>query len=122
MRRTILPLALLVALILFLTFRLAAETGFLADRLIKDPERAIPPGEGIVSPADGTVLYVRRFENGQVPLVIKQRAEIPIEELTRLDPPPRSGVVIGIYMNTYGVHVNRAPIAGKVQARQWYNG
>ena len=40
--------------------------------LMKDPERTIPPGNTIVLPADGTVLYVRRIENGVIPEVVKR--------------------------------------------------
>ncbi len=54
--------------------------------LVKDPERTVPPGNTIVSPADGTVLYVRRIENGVIPEVVKQGVTIPIAEHTKIDP------------------------------------
>ena len=53
----------------------------------RDPERKIPP-EGIVSPADGVVKFVEYRDNR---------------------------VRIGIFMNIYDVHVNRAPISGKIE-------
>ena len=52
----------------------------------RDPEREIPP-EGIVSPADGKVQF------------IEQKGNI---------------VRVGVFMNINDVHVNRAPISGKV--------
>ncbi len=53
----------------------------------RDPERAIPPGPVAVAPADGKVVLVR--EEGP---------------LTR----------VSIFLNIFDVHVNRAPIAGRV--------
>jgi phosphatidylserine decarboxylase len=53
----------------------------------RDPEREIPHGPVAVSPADGKVVSVRRK--------------------------PESSVVC-IFLNVFDVHVNRAPIAGKV--------
>jgi phosphatidylserine decarboxylase len=54
----------------------------------RDPERT-PEGEGILSPADGTVLQVVPLENG--------------------------GQRVDIFMSVFSVHVNRAPIAGAVR-------
>ncbi len=52
----------------------------------RDPEREIPP-EGIVSPADGKAQFIEQRENT---------------------------VRVGVFMNINDVHVNRAPISGKV--------
>lgn len=54
----------------------------------RDPEREIPPGDVVVSPADGKVLGVR--------------VESPA--LTR----------VAVFMNAFDVHVNRAPIGGRI--------
>lgn len=54
----------------------------------RDPDRKIPPGDVVVSPADGKVVSVRR--------------ESP--ERTR----------ISIFLNVFDVHVNRAPIGGRI--------
>lgn len=51
----------------------------------RDPAR--PTGEGIVSPADGTVSVVRE-ENGRLR--------------------------VGVFMSPFSVHVNRAPLGGRV--------
>jgi phosphatidylserine decarboxylase len=55
----------------------------------RDPDRAIPPGPVAVSPADGKVMAVREEAPG----------------LTR----------IGVFMNIFDVHVNRAPVAGTIK-------
>jgi phosphatidylserine decarboxylase len=53
----------------------------------RDPEREIPPGPVAVSPADGKVLLVR--------------SEGPV---TR----------VSVFMNIFDVHVNRAPVSGRI--------
>ncbi|MFB6361896.1 MAG: protein sorting system archaetidylserine decarboxylase [Halobacteriales archaeon] len=54
----------------------------------RDPERD-PPGQGVVSPADGTVSVIRN-EGGRIR--------------------------VGIFMNVDDVHVNRAPLGGAVES------
>jgi phosphatidylserine decarboxylase len=54
----------------------------------RDPEREIPAGDVVVSPADGKVLGVRAGSAG----------------LTR----------VSVFMNVFDVHVNRAPIGGRI--------
>jgi phosphatidylserine decarboxylase len=53
----------------------------------RDPERQVPPGPVAVSPGDGKVVLIRRGPDS-----------------TR----------VSIFLNVFDVHVNRAPIAGKV--------
>jgi len=65
----------------------------------RNPERVIPPGEKlVVSPADGRVV-----------------------EVTRLEQP--DGFVgpawrVAIFLSIFNVHINRAPVSGKVRAVQ----
>jgi phosphatidylserine decarboxylase len=66
----------------------------------RDPERAIPAGEGlVVSPADGVLL----------PVV---RASPPPELAMGAAPMTR----LSIFMNVFNVHVNRVPADGTVEA------
>jgi phosphatidylserine decarboxylase len=62
----------------------------------RDPERAIPNGAVVVSPADGKVVSIRN--------------DAP--ESTR----------ISIFLNLFDVHVNRSPIAGKISAVKYQRG
>src|SRR6202165_4070430 len=62
----------------------------------RDPDRGIPPGPVAVSPADGKVVAVK--------------AESP--SLTR----------ISIFLNIFDVHVNRAPIPGKITGVSYHKG
>lgn len=69
----------------------------------RDPERAIPSGEGvIVSPADGRVVGIETVD--RVPF---------------LDGPAQR---ISIFLSIFDVHINRAPIEGKVTWRQYNPG
>ena len=54
----------------------------------RDPNREIP-STGIVSPADGKVSVLRKESDGRVR--------------------------VGVFMNVYDVHVNRAPVSGYVK-------
>tara|TARA_A100001037_G_scaffold306085_1_gene349105 strand:+ start:22202 stop:22765 length:564 start_codon:yes stop_codon:yes gene_type:complete len=54
----------------------------------RDPERSIPK-KGVVSPADGKISIIREDVNGKVR--------------------------VGVFMNVYDVHVNRAPMPGYVK-------
>ena len=81
----------------------------------RDPER-IPPNKNgiIVSPADGFIRYVRKFEGGSIPEAIKGKSNISIKEIAKTDFIDNDGYIIGITMRILDVHVNRAPISGKV--------
>jgi phosphatidylserine decarboxylase len=66
----------------------------------RDPERR-PPEDGVLAPADGRVSVVREESgpNGETG---------PEDESER--------VRIGVFMNVTDVHVNRAPLGGRVEA------
>lgn len=87
----------------------------------RDPSREIADAAA-VSPADGFIAYVRRLEAGEVPLAIKRGRAIPLAELvgqeSGLEVAPGSWLV-GIFMTPVSVHVNRAPIAGRIAARRY---
>ncbi len=69
----------------------------------RDPERAVPAGEGLlVSAADGKVVNVLEVDE---PLYLKGR-----------------GLRIGVFLNVFNVHVNRAPGAGVVELVEYKPG
>ena len=107
------PFRWISALVWFLT--ISATFSLLAYRFYRDPER-IPPSDefAIVSPADGVVLYIRTSSEGMLPVSTKHGRDQPLVELTKTPLRGRDAVVIGIGMSFTDVHVNRAPISGKV--------
>lgn len=79
----------------------------------RDPPRTPPPEEGLVSPADGIVVYVRTAAPGEDVVVIKQGVRATIQDILRQDE-GEPKLVIGIFMSPLDVHYNRAPLAGTI--------
>lgn len=121
---SLLIVGLLVLSALALTLRLSVVTDHLYHAAVKDPERRAPEGSVIVAPADGRVLYVRRVTDGVIPYVVKRGVEVPIVEHLKTAParPFARGYLVGIYMNTQGVHINRMPNHGTVREQIVFNG
>ncbi len=80
----------------------------------RNPPRTVPPGENIVSPGDGTVVYVKAIEPGEEVLVIKQGVAARLKNIVREDMHAPK-ILIGIFMSPFNVHYNRSPIAGQVE-------
>ncbi len=75
---------------------------FFTLHFFRDPERVIPWQEGLaVSPADGKVI---RIETREDPLTGEYRE------------------CISIFMNVFNVHVNRAPVAGRIIDIRYFAG
>ncbi len=104
--RFLIPLGLLTALFLWLSWPIAAfiAGGFFLFVLnfFRDPERAIPPdANAVVSPADGKVV------------------EIVSETDPALSAPATR---VSIFLNVFNVHVNRVPIAGTIETVRYNKG
>jgi phosphatidylserine decarboxylase len=80
----------------------------------RNPPRVTPPGDHIVSPADGTVVYVKTVDPNEEVLVIKKGLAAGIRDIVREDMEAPK-ILIGIFMSPFNVHYNRAPISGKVE-------
>lgn len=88
-----------------------------------DPPRRIPPRATLVAPADGWVVYVRPVKAGRVPIAIKEGRSIALTEiLARAPKQLGDGILVGIFMTPMSVHVNRAPIAGRIVRRDYRPG
>ena len=69
----------------------------------RDPEREIPPGDDVVvAAADGVVVDILEIDENEV-LKTKCRR-------------------VGIFLSVFDVHVNRAPIGGKITYTQHHPG
>lgn len=73
-----------------------AGCGLFALYFFRDPDREIPPGPVCVAPADGRVVQVRAEPDGR----------------TR----------ISIFLSIFDVHVNRAPVSGRVLSMRYSPG
>jgi phosphatidylserine decarboxylase len=79
----------------------------------RNPPRAAPPGDGVLSPADGTVVYVKQVAPGEEVVSIKQGLAAGLKDIVREDL-AQPKLLIGVFMSPFDVHFNRAPIAGTV--------
>ncbi|HYR58378.1 MAG TPA: phosphatidylserine decarboxylase [Chthoniobacteraceae bacterium] len=69
----------------------------------RDPDRKVPPGDDIVvAAADGVVADIAEVQENEV---LKTRCKR-----------------VGIFLNVFDVHVNKAPIAGRITYRQHHPG
>ncbi len=69
----------------------------------RDPDRAVPPGEDVVvAAADGVVTDIEETEEAEF---LKTRCKR-----------------VGVFLSVFDVHVNKAPIAGRVAYRQHHRG
>jgi phosphatidylserine decarboxylase len=92
-------------------------------RFFRDPVRTAPAGDDlVVSPADGTVLYVKESIGGVIPAATKKGREYRLEELTKTKLRRSDGVILGIGLSMLDVHVNRAPISGRVSLQDRFPG
>jgi len=69
----------------------------------RNPERTPPSGAGVVvSPADGRIVYAGESPPGRYALVAGKR--------------------VSVFMSPFDVHVNRAPVAGRVASVRYLKG
>lgn len=89
----------------------------------RDPERTICDTQGaILSPADGTVIYVKRVTESEPPVSLKKGRSIPLDKFIGAAAVQKTGYLIGIFMHPTSVHVNRAPISGVVRGVEYTQG
>jgi phosphatidylserine decarboxylase len=112
-----------VLLIIAAVIAVALTALYLLNRFVwfyRDPVR-VPEATGdvLVSPADGQIVYIKRFEDGGV-YSEKLGRRIELTEIAELSQTKgRSGWVLGIYMSPFDVHYNYAPVAGNVTAQRY---
>ena len=83
----------------------------------RDPERQPPDLPNIIiSPADGWVREIKEIKSDETPIVDKKGHKITLKDITQFKVLYKynGGYLIGIYMSPFDVHVNRAPINGRV--------
>ncbi|MFX0202492.1 MAG: phosphatidylserine decarboxylase [Candidatus Hodarchaeota archaeon] len=84
-------------------------------RFYRDPERIHPDDEnGILAPADGRIIYIKKIEKGRIPFSEKNGKKFSLNDFVHCEVLPEGGHLIGIAMSYLDVHVNRAPMRGKI--------
>jgi phosphatidylserine decarboxylase len=107
------PLTLIVALVAAFVAAVASYLLWRHVWFFRNPRRTPPMEPGIVSPADGTVVYVRTVELGEEVVVIKKGIRATVKDILRQDV-DEPKIVIGIFMSPFDVHFNRAPVEASV--------
>ncbi len=103
-------LFLIVLIVFLLIFVLLF--GFYRIVFLRDPEREVPSGNNIVSPADGKVIKVIKLWNLDSVKIEKGLAG----RISSFVPENcKEGYLINIMMDIFNVHVQRAPIDGRVR-------
>lgn len=76
-------------------------------QFFRDPNRNVPADKGIVvAPADGRIL------KGKIDRIEQVDSDYPLMEYVLEE--NEKGILISTFMSPFDVHVNRAPISGKV--------
>ncbi len=112
------PLYIFLGILIIFIFLLTAL--YLMNRFVwfyRDPVRTTDAaGDVFISPADGQVVYIKKFTGGKV-VSTKLGRDIQLTELTDLKIPEHAdGWIIGIYMSPFDVHFNYAPAPGRIKS------
>jgi len=116
--------SLLLNLLLYFLVGLVVVTISFLIYFYRDPER-FPPQKSniIVSPADGKIVYVKKIDKGHVLSSVKGGKIISLKEIVWTeDVGASSGYIVGVFMSRFDVHVNRAPISGKIVKATYMKG
>ena len=81
------------------------------------PDRVVPEGSVVVSPANGDVIHIERVESNEVSFFKKDTENV----LTINDIEPPYNIVV-IEMDPSDVHVQRTPIAGEIIYQEHFDG
>ncbi len=108
--------ALTAALVVFAIYLLWRCAWF-----YRNPVRVQPSHEGVVSAADGTVVYVKKVEPGKPVISIKAGLAAKLADILHEDEDSPK-VLIGVFMSPFDVHYNRSPVSGSVEFVRHYVG
>lgn len=80
---------------------------------LRDPQRVIPSGDNIVSPADGRIMAIEEYDITKGETLSIPKGLFGEIQTSLADVAPK-GYIISIFMSPLDVHMNRAPIKGVI--------
>jgi phosphatidylserine decarboxylase len=98
----------------FLTFLLLTAIAFLI-QFFRDPERSPPKNEGLVVAAADGKIFTGKIDRIQT----VSYSDPTMNHILKKD---QEGILISTFMSPFDVHVNRAPISGKVEKSIYFPG
>jgi len=120
---TVLVWKLLLSVTIFLILLLLSTFLFYKIYFQRDPERQILEGNYVLAPADGTVQKIIKFDlnktNAGIKIINKKylgKIKTDVKDVSN------KGYLVSIFMSPLDVHVNRAPINGKIINQSHKNG
>ena len=109
-------LSLVINVILSLILGVVVTASMILLLFYRDPKRVPPDKDNIIiSPADGTIIYIKEIQGATFPFSVKGNKEIPLLTFTDEKFLQNGGYQIGIMMSYLDVHVNRTPIEGRIE-------
>lgn len=101
--------------IIFIFSQLIFYVGIILFLFFRDPERTSPTEpDVIVSPADGTVIYIKKLPVNSILSSQKKGRMLVFDDLNSSSLANSEILQIGISLLFTDVHINRSPISGKV--------
>ncbi len=98
----------------FLSFIIFSAIAFLM-QFFRDPKRKIPSGDGVVvAPADGKIL------KGKIDFIKIVEQDDPV--MKYILNKGEKGILISTFMSPFDVHVQRAPVSGKIVKTKYFPG
>lgn len=93
---------------------------------LRNPKRKIPSGDNIVSPADGKIVKIIKYDYEKEPLANIDGFEIQENKLGKVlvktkDVSPRGWLVV-IMMNIHNMHRQKAPLDGEILSIKYSKG
>ncbi len=102
-----------MSIILFVIILIAFPYIWWQFYFLRNPNRNIPGGDGVVSPADGKVIAVFSSQKKDLQLFKNNKKYRGQIKTMTTDVADEVNVIV-IYMSLFDVHYNRIPVAGKI--------
>lgn len=102
--------------LIFLISQFIFYIGIILYLFFRDPKRISPNvPNALISPADGTVIYIKKIPRGELLQSVKKGNVLIYDELRNTTLSDSELWQVGISLLFTDVHINRSPISGKVK-------